>query len=67
MEERKIVISVRRMEALTNLLGSVLGLWESTNSRNPNQCLAIDMLNQGILAVNRIIKNGQLREGGDEG
>ena len=66
MEERKIVISVGRMEALTNLLGSVLGLWESTNSRNPNQCLAIEMLNQCIITVKKIVEDSQKKEGGQQ-
>ncbi len=64
MEERKILISVSKMEALMSLLGSVLGLWKSTNSRNPNQCLAIEMLDQGIITVKRIIQQDQKIEGG---
>ena len=64
MEERKIVISVSRMDALVGLLGSVLGLWQSTNTGSPNQHLAISMLSQGIAAVNRIITDSQKKEGG---
>ncbi len=64
MEERKIVISVRKMEALTNLLRSCLGLWQSTNTRNPNQCLAVTMLEQGITCVNRLLHDEQKKEGG---
>jgi len=67
MEERKILISGSKMEALIGLLGSCSELWESNaDPGNPNQHLAIDMLKQGIVAVNRIIEDGQKKEGGQQ-
>ncbi len=63
MKERKIVISVSRMDALVGLLASVLGLWQSTNTGSPNQHLAIDMLSQGLNIVKELV-DGQKIEGG---
>ena len=64
MEERIIQIEAYKLEALTGLLESCLLLWESTDPNNPNQCLAVKNLAEGISVVKQIINNGQLRKGG---
>lgn len=66
MEEKMILISSSKMEALVGLLGSCSELWESNaDPGNLHQRLGITNLHQGIEAVKGFLENNQSGEGGE--
>ncbi len=66
MEERIVLVPSHKLEALAKLIQVCSDLWEADMTpKNDNQRLSLQMLSEGVALVNKIIKNGQLRKGGE--